>query len=159
MVHLALLIRQLTRAVTGCLVDNVRRLYLKITGFAGLIEEESLQSALEAGHLTHIDREAGARDLHSHIEVYKAELLEQIPMAQRVLTKIWHRTTFLDDDVVVGILTFGNKIVGDVWYLQQLVGHVGLSLVHDLLQSLVGSFQLGNLSLDLLCLVLLAVLH
>ena len=42
MVHLTLFVRQLTRAVTGCLIDNIRWLHLQITGLAGLIEEESL---------------------------------------------------------------------------------------------------------------------
>ena len=80
-------------------------------------------------------------------------------MAQCVVTKIWHRTTLLDDNIVVGILAFGNEVVGDIWDLEQFVGHVGLGLVHDLLQCLVSSLQLCNLSLDFLGLVLLAVLH
>jgi len=80
-------------------------------------------------------------------------------MAKSVLTEIGHRTTLLDNNVVVGILAFWYEIVGDIGDLQQFVGHVGLGLIHDLLQSLVGSLQLSNLSLDLLGLVLLAVLH
>ena len=80
-------------------------------------------------------------------------------MAQCVVAEIWHWTALLDDNIVVGILAFRYKIVGDIWDLEQLVGHVGLGLVHDLLQCLVGSLELSHLCFDLLGLVLLAFLH
>ncbi len=64
-IHLTLLVGELSGAVARSLVDHVGGLNLKITGFGSLIEEKLYQSALQFGALPFVDRETGAGDLHS----------------------------------------------------------------------------------------------
>ncbi len=159
MIHLALLVGQLTRAVARGGIDDIRRLNLNITGLAGLIEEEGLKGTLEAGHLTDVDGEAGTGNLHTEVEVDEVELLQQIPVAECVLRKVGHDAAFLDDDIAGGILALGHLVVGDIGDFEQLVDHVVLSLVINFLQGFVVGFQFGHLRLHLFCFLLLAFFH
>ncbi len=151
---------QLSGAETRRLVDDVGRLHLGVSGLACLVEEERLEGALEACHLADVDGEAGAGDFHAEVEVDEVKLLQQVPVAEHLILRIGHVCqVFLDDHVAAGVLALGHVVVGDVGYVEQLVGHVGRGLVHDFLQGLVGGLELGHLGLDLVGLVFLALLH
>ena len=80
-------------------------------------------------------------------------------MARSVFGKFGHDAAFFDYHIVSGILAFGHVVVGNVRDGEQYVCHILLCLFHNLLQSLVGTFELGNLFLGRIGLVLLAVFH
>ena len=88
MVHLALLVGELARAQSAGLIDHEGRLHLGIARLAGLVEEEGLQRALEAGHLADIDGEARTGDLDAEVEIDEVELLQQIPVTKGAFGKI-----------------------------------------------------------------------
>ena len=159
MIHLAFLVGQLAGAISAGFVHYVGRLYLQITALAGLVEEESLESALETCHLADIERETGAGNLDAEVKINQIIFLEQIPVARSVFGKFGHGASFFDYHVVSGILAFGHVVVGYVRDGEQYVCHILLCLCHNLLQSLVGTFELGNLFLGRIGLVLLAVFH
>ena len=71
MIHLTFLIRQLTCPVAGSSIDNDWRHYLRIAGFARLVEEEVDECALQARSLSDVDGETGTGDLNAEIEVYQ----------------------------------------------------------------------------------------
>ena len=158
-VHLALLVGQLAGAQSAGLIHHVGRLYLQVAGLAGLIEEESLQRALEAGHLADIYWEAGAGDLHAEVEVHEVVFLQQVPVAQGVRTQLGLHAAFFHYHVVGCVLTLGHVIIGDVRDGEEHLGHVVLCLVHHLLEGLVVGLQLGNLFLYLGGFVFLAFFH
>ena len=133
MIHLTFLVRQLTCTQTRSLVDNVRRLYLQVSALACLVEEESLQSALEAGHLADIYREACTGNLHTQVEVYQVVLLQQVPVAECVRTQIRFLAAFLYHYVVCCILTLRHLVARYVRDFEQFIGHILLSLLHDFL--------------------------
>ena len=62
-VHLTLLVGQLSRAVSAGSIHYRRRHDLRITGFGGFGEEEVDECALQSCSLTDIDGETGTRDL------------------------------------------------------------------------------------------------
>ncbi len=81
-------------------------------------------------------------------------------MAEYLVLRVGHVCqVFLDDHVAAGVLSLGHIVVGDVGYVEELVGHVGRCLVHDLLQGLVSCLELSHLGLHFVGLVLLALLH
>ena len=82
MIHLTLLIGQLTGAIAGCLVDHRRRHDLGITGFACFSEEEIDECTLQTSSLTDIYGETCTGDFYTEVEVDKVVFLSQIPMRQ-----------------------------------------------------------------------------
>jgi len=80
-------------------------------------------------------------------------------MTQRVLAQLWHRATFSHHHIIIGILALGHIRMGNVGYGEQHVGHILLSLLHNLLKGLVSGLQFGHLILDLVSFILLAFLH
>jgi len=62
-VHLSLLVGQLTRAETGCLVDHQRGHHFGITGRCVVVEEKSDQCALQCGALAFVNRKSGSGQL------------------------------------------------------------------------------------------------
>ncbi len=79
-VHLTLLVGQLTRAVTRSGVHHRRRHDLRIAGLVGLSQEEIDQRTLQTSTLSDIDRETGARDLDAQVEIDEVVLLSQFPV-------------------------------------------------------------------------------
>ena len=75
MIHLALLVGELSCAVARCFVHHERRLHLKVSALACLIKEECLKSALETCHLTDVKRESGTCDLYTQVKVDEAPFL------------------------------------------------------------------------------------
>lgn len=159
MVHLALLVGELARAQSAGLIDHEGRLHLGIARLAGLVEEEGFQRALEAGHLADIDGEARTGDLDAEVEIDEVELLQQIPVTKGAFGKIGLHAAFLHHHVATGIAALGHLVGGYVGDGEQHLVHVGLGLLHDFLQGLVGSLELGHLLLHLVGLVTLARLH
>ena len=158
-IHLTLLVWQLTCATTRILVYYIRRLNLKISALTSLIEEECLESTLEASHLTDIYREAGTGNLHTEVEVNKIVFLQEIPMAESILAEVWLFATFFYDHVVSRILTLRNQFARDVRDFEQLIGHIVLCFLHDLFQSLSVSLEHSYLSLCALSFLFLTFLH
>ena len=158
-VHLTLLVWQLTCAATGILVYYVWRLNLQVSALAGLIEEECLESTLEASHLADIYRETGTCDLHTEVEVNEVVLLEKIPVAESVWTEVRLLAAFLNNHVVGCILALRYLLARDVRDFEQLVGHIVLCLLHDLFKSLGVSLEHSYLSLSALSFLFLAFLH
>ena len=158
-IHLTLLVWQLTCATTRILVNYVRRLNLQVSALAGLIEEECLKSTLEASHLADIYRETSACDLHTEVEVNEVVLLQEIPVAESVCAEVRLFAAFLYNYIVCSILTFRNLLARNVRDFEQLVGHIILSLLHDLFQSLGISLEHSYLSLSALSFLFLAFFH
>ena len=131
-IHLSLLVGQLTCAVTRGLVNNRRRHNLGVAGGTCLVEEEIDESSLKAGSHTDIYGETGSGDLHAKVEVDKVVFLCQLPVGQLSLTifgidcPVAHcvRTiTFLkvalDNVIVLSSLSLRHFVVGDVWNLAE----------------------------------------
>jgi len=159
MIHLTLLVWQLTCAATRILVYNVWRLNLQVSALAGLIEEECLERTLEASHLADIYRETGTCNLHTEVEVNQVVLLEKIPVAESVWAEVRLFAAFLYNHVVGCILALRYLLARDVRDFEQLVGHIVLCLLHDLFKSLGVSLEHSYLSLSALSFLFLAFLH
>ena len=159
MVHLTLLVGQLTGTQTRCLVNHQRGLNLEIASLAGLVEEELDQGTLQACALTHIDGESGTRDLDTQVKVNEVILLGQVPVRQCILGQIGHLATRLFYHVVLGGLALGDTAVGHVGNAQQDFGNLVLGSVEVVVNLLVGGLEAGHLGLDVLGLVAVALLH
>ena len=133
MIHLPLLVGQLACAVARCLVDHIGRLHLEVAALACLLEEESLEGALQAGHLADVDGETGPGDFHTHVEVYEVELLAEVPVAQGVGRQFGYHAAFLDHHVVGSVLALGHVVVGHVGDGAQQVMELLLGVFHGFL--------------------------
>ena len=80
-------------------------------------------------------------------------------MAESILTEVRLFATFFYYYVVSCILTLRNQFARDVWNFEQLVGHIVLSLLHYLFQSLGISLEHSYLGLGAFSFFLLAFLH
>ena len=72
MIHLSLLVRQLTGAVARRLIDNIGRLYLKIARLACLVKEKLYQCTLKARALAGVHRKSRSRYFDTQVKVYQA---------------------------------------------------------------------------------------
>ena len=90
-VHLSLLVGELSCAVARCCVDHIGRFYLKVTCLVGLVEEELDEGALQACSFTDIYRESGAGDFHTQVEVDEVVFFSEIPVGEGVFTEFRHR--------------------------------------------------------------------
>ncbi len=116
MVHLSLLVGQLTRSVARCLVHYVGRLHLQIAALACLLKEERFECALQTRHLSNVERETGARNLYAHVEVNEVVLAAKVPVAQCIRTELGHRAALFHNDIVRCVLAFRHVVVGYVGY-------------------------------------------
>ena len=159
MIHLSLLVGELSGTVGRSLVDNIGGLDFHISGGVGLIEEELDESALQACALTDVDRETRAGDFHTEVEVYEVVFLCQIPVGEGILGEIGHRATGFLNYVVLGGFTFRHHVAGEVGDSAEEVAELLLCgcELHGYL--LLGILEGTDLSLGLICLVLLALLH
>ena len=92
---------------------------LKIAGFAGFVEEEVDERALQASSITLIDGEASTRDLHTQLEVNEVIVLRQLPVGLGGSIECRHLATSLDADVVLSRSAFGHDVGGEVRYSEQ----------------------------------------
>ena len=159
MIHLTLLVGQLTRTVAGSRIDHRRRHHLQITGCPGLIQEEIDQGTLQAGTHSFVNRETGTCNLDSQIEVNQIILLGQFPVGQSILGQFCLHATHPLYHIIFCANTLRHLIIRDirngVQYVLQILG----CLIHGSLQRLVGLFDLGNPLLGHFRLSLLALLH
>ena len=183
MVHLSLLIGQLTSAITRSLVDHSWRHNLCIASLTGLVEEEVDERPLQAGSLTDIYRESCTCDLHAQIEVDKIIFLGKIPVGQRASPNPSHRgekglpnfvkfsnghrqlPTFggggggFHYAVILCCLSFRHFVVRDIGNLAEQTGHLVLSIRHLIFQLFVRFLEFGYRFLDGVGLVFLAFFH
>ena len=159
LIHLCLLVRQLTCAVARSLVHYERRLYLQISALASLIKEECLERTLQTSHLSDVYWESGTCNLNAKVEVDKIEFLAEIPMAESVFRKIRNYATLLNHYVVAGILAFGYVVVRNVRNGAELCYKILLCLSLDFFQLFVGFLYIGHFCLYAISLFFLAFLH
>ena len=158
-VHLALLVWQLARAVAGSLIDHRRRLYLLVAGLDSLVEEEVDQRPLQASALAGVDGEARAGDLDTEVEIDEVVFLGELPVRQRSLGDGAHAATLLLHHIVGGVQALGHLGIGNIGDVEQQAGHLLLRLVHACLELLGLGLSLGHGGLSLLGGGLVARLH
>ena len=129
MIHLTFLVGQLTGAVSRCFVDNSRGHDLKIAGFAGFVEEEVDECALQTCAQSFINGETCAGNLDAEIKINEIILFGQLPVRQRIDGKRRFLSAGFHNDVVFCAKTLGNEFVG----------HVG-NRVEELCALFLGSF-------------------
>ena len=149
-VHLTLLVGQLTRAVTAGLVHHCWGHYLLVSSSTSLVEEEVDECSLQAGSPTAIYGESCTSDLHAQVEVDEVIFLGELPVGQgigdaqfRVYIPISNCITlraFLEVRLYHAIVfcssAFRNFLVGDIGYLTEQVCHLILCLSHCLVELL-----------------------
>ena len=114
MVHLPLLVGELSRAEARGLVDHHGRLDLEVSGLRVAVEEVVDQRALQAGTLALVDGESGARELDAQVEVDDVVLAGQLPVRQRVFGQLRVVLDELHDEVVGRGLAFGHDVGREV---------------------------------------------
>ena len=113
-VHLPLLVGELSRAEARSLVDHHGRLHFEVAGRCVAVEEIVDQRALQPCALALVDGESRAGELHAQVEVDDVVLAGQLPVGQRVFRKRGVAFHELDDEVVLGRLAFGDDLGGEV---------------------------------------------
>ena len=158
-IHLAFLVGKLAGTEARCGIDHHRRLDLFVSVGGVDIEEEIDECPLELGSLALVDGESGSGNLHSEVEVDDIVFLAELPVRKGVLRKLDFRTAHLDDEIVLGALSFGDKVAGDIGQQDDL----GVQLLRHfvgLLEEAAGTgLQLGDSCLGSLGLGLQALLH
>ena len=99
-IHLPLLVGQLSCTIAGCLIHHIRRLYFKIPALARLVKEKRFKRPLQTCHLAYIYRETGTGDFNTEVEIYQIELLTQIPVAKSVSREFWYHATLFHHYIV-----------------------------------------------------------
>ena len=173
MVHLSLLVGQLTSTITAGSIHHRGRHDLLVTGRACLVQEEVDKSTLQTGTKATVNRETCTGNLHTQVKVYQVVFLAQFPVWQHLALCGWVRipvahgvlslhTLFqvgLHHPVVLSTFALGHLVVGDVGYLAEFCCQFLFGILHVGLQGLVGGLYLRYLGLHGLSLVLLALLH
>ncbi len=158
-VHLALLVGELSRTVARSLVYYKRWLHLEISGLACLVEEELYEGTLQTRSLAEIYGETGAGNLHAEVEVDDVVLLGQIPVGHSVGGEFGDYSTGGLHHIVVGGHTFGHHVAGHVGHCEQYIADTCLGACKLVGDGLLLVLENGNGFLGLLGLILLAGLH
>ena len=158
-VHLGLLVRQLTGTETGSGVDHDRRLHLLVAGGGVDVKEEVDEGPLEFRALALIDRKTGSGELHSKVEIYDVIFLGKLPVRESVLRKVDLRAAHLHNLIVLGSLSRDNEVARHIRKKNQLslkflVVLIGLGEKFGRL-----GLEFGHFLLDLFGLGLLAIFH
>ena len=135
-VHLAFLVGQLAGTKTGSGVHHHRRLHFLVAGCGVAVQEVVDEGALQLGAFAFIYRETGTGNLHAQVEVDDVVLLGQFPVGKCVLGEVHLGAAHLHHQVVLGTLTLGYQVAGDVGQEHQLV--------LELLDGLVGLLEKGG---------------
>ena len=136
MIHLTFFVGELTGTVTGIFVNNRRRLHFTISGFRCLIEEEIDESTLESRAFSRINRETCSGNFYTQIKINQPIFLGKLPMWKRILGQRFFRTTHFFNNIVIGILAFGNFLIRNVWNCEQNAFHFVSSSTHYAVQLL-----------------------
>ena len=158
-IHLSLLVGQLTCAIAGSGIHHRRRHDLGIACVACLVEEEIDQRPLQTCALSLIDGETGTGDLHTQVEINQVILLRQLPVGQCVLGQLSLHATHLLHHVVLGRSTFGHLLIRDIRDGIEQGLQIGCGLIHLGLERLAGLLDLGYTLLSGLGLLFLSGLH
>ncbi len=143
MIHLTFFVGQLACAIARGGIDHRRRHNFYVSGFAGFVEEEVDERALQLCAFAFVDGESGTCDLHSEVEVDQVVFLSQLPVRQCVGRKFgFHASHFLYY-VVVGAYAFGHFVIRNVRDGIEQGLQVFGCLVHFGLQGFVGFLQFG----------------
>ena len=159
MVHLPLLVGELSCAVARVLIDHIGGLYLQVTCRTGVVEEEVDEGTLESCTIALVDGEARTGDLHTELEVDEVIALGELPVWSCIRREVGHSSPRLDADVVLGCRALGDDLVGEVRDEEEDLTDLGLSLGLTLLEALALALELGDLGTDGLRLLLEALLH
>ena len=114
MVHLSLLVGQLTCTETGSFVHHNRRFHFKIACLGVDVQEIVDESPLQPGSLAFVNRETGTGELHSKVEVDDVELLGEFPVRKGIRSEIRDFIAHLHDHVVFGGLSCRHCIARQV---------------------------------------------
>ena len=170
MIHLPLLVGQLTRAVARSLVHHRRRHDFGVAGGICLIEEELDESTLHAGTLADVNRETGAGDFHTKVEINQVILLGKFPVrhlslvVNSIVLPFSHRSHLiakvaLHHQVVAGSSALRHQVVWHVWYGEQDIAYFVLGSLQLFVDLSVVLLNLSHLSLSGLSFILFALLH
>ncbi len=123
MIHLSLLVRQLTCAEAGILVDNYRWFYLAVTGLFAFVKKEVYQCPLESGTLALINGETGAGYLYSEIKVNDVIFLDKVPVRDCSVMQFRNDAAAADHGVFFGAPARSYQGVRKVGQPYQLILH------------------------------------
>ena len=114
MVHLSLLVGQLSRAESRRLVDHHGRFNLLVARAGVVVEEVVDQRTLQAGALALVNGKSRSGEFYAQVEIDDVVFLGQLPVRQRlgrqrrvVLHEFHHQ-------IVLGRGSFGNDLGGEV---------------------------------------------
>ena len=113
-VHLPLLVGELSRTEARSLVDHDRRLDFEIAGFGVAVEEVVDQRPLQACALALVDGESGTREFYAQIEVDDVVFAGQLPVGQRVFGQFGVAFDEFYDEVVLCGFALRDDLGGEV---------------------------------------------
>ena len=102
MVHLSLLVGQLSGSETRCLVHHNGRHHLIIAGCRVAVQKERNECALQRGALAFIDGESRSCKFDAQFEIYDIVLGRQFPMRQRIVAQCGQSAFVELDHKIVG---------------------------------------------------------
>ena len=111
MVHLTFLVGQLACSVTGSGINYCRRHDFQITGFAGFVQEEVDQRALQLRTFSFINRETGSCYLYAQVEIYQIIFFCQFPVRQCIFGEFGFHTAHFLYYIIFSTYTFGYFII------------------------------------------------
>ncbi len=158
-VHLPLLVGQLSRAEARGLVHHHGGLDLAVARRRVVVEEIVDQRALEPGALALVDGESGSGELHAQIEVDDVVLAGQLPVGQRVLGQRRVVLLELHHEVVLGRAALGDDLRGEVGQRHERALQRLLHAVRFGLQPRRALLEVGDEALALLGLLAAALPH
>ncbi len=152
-VHLALLVRQLTGRGRAGGIHHQGGVDFRVAVATGLLEEVLDERAHEAGHVADVEREAGTGHLHAALEVDGLIEPSDIPVGLGGGGNELGLVAPRGDDLVVGLgAAFGHGVVRDIGYGKgdglHLLFDFG-DLLLELLHLGGGGLHLDDLSLEL----------
>ena len=158
-VHLAFLVRELPRAVAGVGVDHVGRDEFCVPCVVGFLQEKANEASLQLGALAFVERESGAGDFGSEVEVDQVVLFGQIPVGLGGPSSSLRLRAAEHLHVVVGGLARGHKATRGVGERHEERLEFLFRGIHGVLQLAGLGFQSSCLRLDLLRLGLFSFTH
>ena len=113
-VHLSLLVGQLSRAEAGGFIDHDRRLHFQIPGPRVAVEEEVDERTLQPGALSLINGEPRAGELYAQVEVDDVVFAGQLPVGQRVFGQLRIAFDQFHNQIVFRRFAFGHDVGREV---------------------------------------------
>ena len=144
-VHLSLLVGQLSGTESRSLVYHDRGLYFEVSCTGVVFEEEVDQGTLQTGTLAFVDGESRSGQFDAQVEIDQIVFAGQFPMRKGIVgerTMILHQ---LDYQVVFGCLAFGNDIGREVRQRDDRSLQGIRNLLELCIQRIGALFESGNL--------------